>query len=47
MRVLNWPLLGGDAIIFVAPLAVACAAAVVFGGLAANLIRVPQLGQDR
>ena len=47
MRVLNGPLLGGAAIVFGAPLAVAGAAAVVFAGLAAILQRVPQLGQER
>src|SRR5207248_1922101 len=43
MRVLNGPLLGGAAIVFGAPMAVAGAAAVVFAGLAAILARVPQL----
>jgi hypothetical protein len=47
MRVLNGPLLGGAAIVVGAPLAVAGAAAVVFGGLAALVARVPQLRQDR
>ena len=47
MRVLNGPLLGGAAIVFGAPLAVAGATAVVFAGLAAILLRVPQLGQER
>jgi len=47
MRVLNGPLLGGAAILFGAPIAVAGAAAVVFAGLAAILARVPQLKQDR
>src|SRR5437773_5948210 len=47
MRVLNGPLLGGAAIVFGAPMAVAGAAAVVFAGLAAILARVPQLKQDR
>jgi hypothetical protein len=47
MRVLNGPLLGGAAILFGAPIAVAGAAAVVFAGLAAILARVPQLRQDR
>src|SRR5439155_20281231 len=47
MRVLNGPLLGGAAIVFGAPVAVAGAAAVVFAGLAAILARVPQLKQDR
>jgi MFS family permease len=47
MRVLNGPLLGGAAIVFGAPIAVAGAAAVVFAGLAAILARVPQLKQDR
>jgi len=47
MRVLNGPLLGGAAILFGAPLAVAGAAAVVFAGLTAIVARVPQLRQDR
>jgi hypothetical protein len=47
MRVLNGPLLGGAAILFGAPMAVAGAAAVVFAGLAAIVARVPQLKQDR
>jgi predicted MFS family arabinose efflux permease len=47
MRVLNGPLLGGTAILFGAPIAVAGAAAVVFAGLAAIVARVPQLRQDR
>ena len=47
MRVLNGPFLGGAAILFGAPLAVAGAAAAVFVGLAAILARVPQLRQDR
>jgi predicted MFS family arabinose efflux permease len=47
MRVLNGPLLGGAAILFGAPLAVAGAAAAVFAGLAAIFARVPQLRQDR
>ena len=47
MRVLNGPLLGGAAIVFGAPVAVAGAAAVVFAGLAAILARVPQLKRDR
>src|SRR5437867_13253190 len=47
MRVLNGPLLGGAAIVFGAPVAVAGAAAVVFAGLAAIVARVPQLRQDR
>jgi len=47
MRVLNGPLLGGAAILFGAPLAVAGAAAVVCAGLAAILAKVPQLRQDR
>ena len=47
MRVLNGPLLGGAAILFGAPLAVAGAAAVVFAGLAAIVARVPQLRRDR
>jgi predicted MFS family arabinose efflux permease len=47
MRVLNGPLLGGAAIILGAPLAVAGAAAAVFAGLAAILLRFPQLGRDR
>jgi predicted MFS family arabinose efflux permease len=47
MRVLNGPLLGGAAIVFGAPVAVAGAAAIVFAGLAAILARVPQLRQDR
>jgi MFS family permease len=47
MRVLNGPLLGGAAIVFGAPIAVAGAAAVVFAGLVAIVARVPQLRQDR
>src|SRR4029077_6290316 len=47
MRVRNGPLLGGAAILFGAPVAVAGAAAVVFAGLAAIVARVPQLKQDR
>ena len=47
MRVLNGPLLGGAAILFGAPMAVAGAAAIVFAGLAAIVARVPQLRQDR
>src|SRR5437879_7214566 len=47
MRVLNGPLLGGAAILFGAPLAVAGAAAVVFAGLAAIVARVPQLRRYR
>lgn len=47
MRVLNGPLLGGAAILFGAPLAVAGAAAIVFAGLAAIVARVPQLRQDQ
>src|SRR6266436_6745438 len=47
MRVLNGPLLGGAAILFGAPMAVAGSAAVVFAGLAAIVARVPQLRQDR
>ncbi len=47
MRVLNGPLLGGAAILFGAPIAVAGAAVVVFAGLAAIVARVPQLKQDR
>jgi MFS family permease len=47
MRVLNGPLLGGAAILFGAPVAVAGAAAVVFAGLTAIVARVPQLRQDR
>jgi MFS family permease len=47
MRVLNGPLLGGAAILFGAPIAVAGAAAVVFAGLAAIVARVPQLRQDQ
>ena len=43
MRVLNGPLLGGAAIFFGAPLAVAGAAAVVVVGMAAVLALVPQL----
>src|SRR5256886_8490685 len=40
MRVLNGPLLGGAAVLFGAPLAVAGAAVVVFAGLAAIVARV-------
>ena len=47
MRVLNGPLLGGAAILFGAPMAVAGAAAVVFAGLTAIVARVPQLKRDR
>src|SRR5438270_188014 len=47
MRVLNGPVLGGAAIVFGAPLAVAGAAAVVFAGLAVIVAKVPQLRQDR
>jgi MFS family permease len=47
MRVLNGPLLGGAAILFGAPVAVAGAAAIVFAGLGAIVARVPQLRQDR
>jgi MFS family permease len=47
MRVLNGPLLGGAAIVFGAPVAVAGAAAIVFAGLAAIVARVPQLRRDR
>src|SRR5256712_9268742 len=47
MRALNCPLLGGAAIVFGAPMAVAGAAAVVLAGLAAILARVPQLRRDR
>jgi len=47
MRVLNGPILGGAAIIFGAPMAVAGAAAAVLAGLAVILARVPQLRQER
>jgi MFS family permease len=47
MRVLNGPLLGGAAILFGAPVAVAGAAAVVFAGLTAIVAKVPQLRRDR
>ena len=47
MRVLNGPILGGAAILFGAPAAVAGAAAVVLAGLGLILARVPQLKQDR
>jgi MFS family permease len=47
MRVLNGPILGGAAIIFGAPLAVAGGAAIVLAGLGAILARVPQLRQER
>ena len=47
VRVLNGPILGGAAIVFGAPLAVAGAAAVVLAGLAGILARVPQLRQER
>ena len=43
MRVLNGPLLGGAAIFFGAPLAVAGAAAIVMAGMTAILVAVPQL----
>ncbi len=43
MRVVNGPLLGGAAVFFGPPLAVAGAAAIVLGGLVAILARVPQL----
>ena len=43
MRVLNGPLLGGAAIFFGAPLAVAGAAAIVMAGMSAILVAVPQL----
>ncbi len=47
MRVLNGPILGGAAIVFGAPLAVAGAAAAVLAGLGVILARVPQLRQER
>ena len=47
MRVLNGPILGGAAIIFGAPMAVAGAATAVLAGLAVILARVPQLRQER
>ena len=47
MRVLNGPLLGGAAILFGTPLAVAGAAAAVLAGLVAILLRVPQLKRER
>src|SRR2546428_10417022 len=47
MRVLNGPLLGGAAILFGAPIAVAGGAAVVFAGLAAVLASVPTLEPGR
>jgi MFS family permease len=47
MRVLNGPILGGAAIVFGAPMAVAGAAAAVLAGLAVILARVPQLRQER
>jgi MFS family permease len=46
-RVLNGPILGGAAILFGTPAAVAGAAAVVLVGLGVILARVPQLKQDR
>src|SRR5437773_9717715 len=47
MRVLNGPILGGAAIVFGAPLAVAGAAAAVLAGLGVILPRVPPLRQER
>ncbi|HEY7624787.1 MAG TPA: MFS transporter [Candidatus Limnocylindria bacterium] len=47
VRILNGPLLGGAAIVFGTPMAVAGAAAIVLAGLGAILARVPQLGRDR
>jgi MFS family permease len=47
LRVLNGPILGGAAILLGPPLAVAGAAVAVLAGLAAIVLRVPQLRQDR
>jgi len=46
MRVLNGPILGGAAIAFGAPAAVAGAAATVFAALAVILARVKQLRES-
>jgi MFS family permease len=47
VRVLNGPILGGAAIVLGPPLAVVGAAVAVLAGLAAIVLRVPQLRQDR
>jgi hypothetical protein len=47
VRVLNGPILGGAAILLGPPVAVVGAAVAVLAGLAAIVLRVPQLRQDR
>lgn len=47
VRIFNGPILGGAAIVLGPPLAVAGAAVAVLAGLAAILVRVPQLQRER